>query len=63
MAYSLDAARQYWRFPPSKACGKKDTAEYCRESDAFIKDLIERETRIPRKPGLHGGWRNAAYGR
>ena len=46
MAYSLDAARQYWRFPPSKAYGKKDTAEYCRESDAFIKDLIERETRI-----------------
>jgi SAM-dependent methyltransferase len=44
--YSLEDARNYWRYPPSKAYGKKDTAEYCMQSDAFIKDLIEREIEI-----------------
>jgi SAM-dependent methyltransferase len=43
--YSLENARNYWRYPPSKAYGKRDTAEYRSQSDSFIKDLIERETK------------------
>jgi SAM-dependent methyltransferase len=45
-SYSLEDARNYWRYPPSKAYGKKDTADYCTQSDDFIKDLIEREIKI-----------------
>lgn len=45
-AYSLNDARAYWRYPPSKAHGKRDTAEYAQESDEFIKNLIEREIEL-----------------
>jgi len=41
--YSLEKAREYWSYPPSKLYGKRHTQDYCQEDDSFIKNLIESE--------------------